>query len=121
MNVVWAQALRPVLSASALLVLAAGLVASGSGVANAAQTRYFECPLTVPGAGCGIAGEVGPGKYLAEFKFAGPNGYEFEPYVDQCNTTCPVFHWAVARSDRTPAGFQITSDSPFILSRMLSR
>lgn len=105
----------------AAFAMASGLVATGAGEAAAAQTRYFECPVTVAGAGCGISGNVGPGKYLAEFKFATSDGYDFEPYVDQCDTTCPVFHWAVGRGDRTPAGFQITSDGPFILERMLTR
>lgn len=111
---------RTFLSVGAALVLSVGIAAGGTGIAHAAQTRYFACPLTVPNAGCGIVGSVGPGKYLAEFTYAGPNGYDVEPYVDQCDTTCPVFHWAVARPDRTPAGFQITSDAPFVLSRMLS-
>lgn len=108
------------LRAVTLAVLLAGsLMVVGGGTAGAAATHYFPCPITAPGAGCGVSGSVGPGKYLAEFTFAGPEGYDFEPFVDQCPTACPVFNWAVGREDRTPAGFQVTSDSPFTLSRML--
>ena len=105
-------------SGRAVAALAAVMVATlsgavlGAGTAQAVGT-YVECPDLRPGAACGFEGAVGPGNVVVAFRYRkGDGSYGTEFYAQTClQATCPVAFAEVPRPERTPAGYEVSSDS----------